>query len=170
MTTPQDRSSRCRILRYDERLFPSMRTASFLFLFFCFFFQWTADSSSRNSFNSMSMRDSLPILLIKSNYKGSGLLSHLWSWFDSGACASHILRSGFQHSHSSCAGFITELKYLSLLEVIFTIYSTHKSRKFMNKYVIFLTHKRVLRVLEKRETSTAKAGARDARANRETGF
>ena len=39
VTTPQDRSSRCRILRYDERLFPSMRTASFLFLFFCFFFQ-----------------------------------------------------------------------------------------------------------------------------------
>ena len=44
------------------------------------------------------------------NCKGSGLLSHLRSYFDSWACANHILRShsyGFQHSHSSCSGFIT---------------------------------------------------------------
>ena len=38
-----------------------------------------------------------------------------------------------KHSHSSCAGFITQLKCSLLLEVIFTIYLTHKSRKFMNK-------------------------------------
>ena len=39
--------------------------------------------------------------------------------------------------------------------------------------LIFLTARairRVLRVLEKRETSAAKARARDACANRETGF
>ena len=33
VTTPQDRSSPCRILRYHERLFPSMRTAVFLGFF-----------------------------------------------------------------------------------------------------------------------------------------
>ena len=33
VTTPQDRSSRYRILHYGERLFPSMRTASFLDFF-----------------------------------------------------------------------------------------------------------------------------------------
>ena len=86
VTTPQDRSSPCWILRYDERLFPGMRTASFLFLFlffvlfcFLFFFNEPRASSSRNRFNSMLMRDSLSILLIKGNYKGSGLLSHLRS-------------------------------------------------------------------------------------------
>ena len=39
------------------------------------------------------MTDSLPILLIKGNCKGGELLSHLRSWFDSGACANHVLRS-----------------------------------------------------------------------------
>ena len=29
-TTPQDRSSRCRIWRYSERSFPSLRSPSFL--------------------------------------------------------------------------------------------------------------------------------------------
>ena len=33
VTTPQDRSSRYRILHYGERLFPSRRTASFLGFF-----------------------------------------------------------------------------------------------------------------------------------------
>ena len=32
-TTPQDKSSRCRIWRYDERSIPSMRTALFLGFF-----------------------------------------------------------------------------------------------------------------------------------------
>ena len=45
-------------------------------------------------------------------------ISHLRSCFDSWACPNHILRHissyGFQHSHSSCAGFITQLKYSSL--------------------------------------------------------
>ena len=45
----------------------------------------------------------------------------------------HVSSYGFQHSHSSCSGFITQLKYSLLLEVIFTIYLTHNSRKFMNK-------------------------------------
>ena len=50
-------------------------------------------------------------------------------------------------------GFITQLNYSSLLEVMFTMY-------------IFVTSsKRVLRVIEKRETSTSEARARDARAN-----
>ena len=50
-------------------------------------------------------------------------------------------------------GFITQLNYSSLLEVMFSDFVEC-----------------VLRVLEKRETSTSEARARDARANRETGF
>ena len=55
-------------------------------------------------------------------------------------------------------GFITQLNYSSLLEVMFTMYIFVTSSKY------------VLRVIEKRETSTSEARARDARANRETGF
>ena len=55
-------------------------------------------------------------------------------------------------------GFITQLNYSSLLEVMFTMYIFETSSKC------------VLRVIEKRETSTSEARARDARANRETGF
>ena len=55
-------------------------------------------------------------------------------------------------------GFITQLNYSSLLEVMFTMY-------------IFVTSSKcVLRVIEKLETSTSEVRARDARANRETGF
>ena len=50
-------------------------------------------------------------------------------------------------------GFITQLNYSSLLEVMFPDFVEC-----------------VLRALEKRETSTSEARARDARANRETGF
>ena len=73
------------------------------------------------------------------NCKGSGLLSHLRERASILGNARtifwvHISSYGFQHSHSSCAGFITQLKYSSFLEVIivFTIYLTHNSRKFMN--------------------------------------
>ena len=42
----------------------------------------------------------------------------------------------------------------------------------MNKWIgmVGMSIERVLRVLEKRETSTAKERTRDARANRESGF
>ena len=73
------------------------------------------------------------------NCKGGELLLHLRSSFDSWACANHIL-----HSHKliwvsarahipHVLAFITQLKNSSLLEVIFSIYLTRKSRKFMNK-------------------------------------
>ena len=48
-------------------------------------------------------------------------------------CGAWSQANGFRHSHSSCAGFLTQLKRSSLLEVIFTIYLAHNSRKFMNK-------------------------------------
>ena len=47
--------------------------------------------------------------------------------------------------------------------------ATHLSNRHVNVYFPN-SIERVLRVLEKRETSTAKARARDTRANRETGF
>ena len=50
-------------------------------------------------------------------------------------------------------GFITQLNYSSLLELILPDFIEC-----------------VLRVIEKRETSTPETRARDARANRETGF
>ena len=50
-------------------------------------------------------------------------------------------------------GFITQLNYSSLLELIFPDFIECVSR-----------------VIEKRETSTSEGRARDARANRETGF
>ena len=62
------------------------------------------------------------------------ILSYLTPFFDfSPCCGAWSQANGFLHSHSSCAGFITQLKCSSLLEVIFTIYLTHNSRKFMNK-------------------------------------
>ena len=55
VTTPQDRSLRCRILRYSERLFPSMRTVVFLG-----FFTSGRGSSRRSPKSLFSLRRSTP--------------------------------------------------------------------------------------------------------------
>ena len=68
---------------------------------------------------------------------------------------------GFNTHLPHCAGFITQL--------LVTVESPWKSNRHENIYFPDFIE-RVLRVLDKRETSAAKARARDARANRETGF
>ena len=83
---------------------------------------------------------------------------------------------GFRDHIPHCAGFITQLKCSSLLEVILLFISlmiretSLTSNGHENVYFPASNERVSLRVLDKRETSTAKARARDALANRETGF
>ena len=72
---------------------------------------------------------------------------------------------GFSNHIPHCAGFITQLKYSLLLEVILLFISWHE-----NVYFPACNERVSLRVLDKRQTSKAKVRARDALANRETGF
>ena len=120
--------------------------------------QKTADPSSWNRFCSISLKG-LQMLGWWIAFTFKIVLRFL---------SMHEPHFAFQEAHMGfsthlphCAGFITQL--------LVTVESPWTSNRHENIYFPDFIE-RVLRVLDKRETSAAKARARDARANRETGF
>ena len=149
-------------------------------------------------FNSMLMTDSLPILHKCSLFQGRGLLSHLRSCFDSWASANYILCSHLvprvRTALSSCKRDCVHISSHWLITVTCWFHYFVEVLVTVRSNIYYLSDPLIAKVYEqvlglkmfiflrplsafyecsrnaKPQTSTAKARARYASANRETGF